>query len=155
MHTETFSPTPCQVGLRSALAIGISRRWTIRCGGFSTAFLHADVPDDEYLCVKPCKPLDRPNVLWRLRKALYGLRSAPKLWNEHLGKEFGKLKFTRSVADPSVFTRQDCIIVCHVGDPVIIGARHTVSEVMGALEKCMKFKRGREWSSGHWERYLG
>ena len=26
---------------------------------------------------------------------------------------------------------------------------------MGALEKCMKFKRGREWSSGHWERYLG
>ena len=53
-----------------------------------TAFLHADVDQDVF--AEPTEPDEscdaglKEDEVWRLNKALYGYRKAPKLWHQHL-----------------------------------------------------------------------
>ena len=56
--------------------------------GVHTAFLHADV--DQELFAEPPEPDEwyeselREDEVWKLQKALYGYRKAPKLWHQHV-----------------------------------------------------------------------
>ena len=51
-----------------------------------TAFLHADV--DQKLFAEPPEPYEwydaglKEDEVWRLNKAMYGYRKAPKLWHQ-------------------------------------------------------------------------
>ena len=53
-----------------------------------TAFLHADVDQD--LFAEPPEPDEwydaglKEDEVWKLNKALYGYRTAPRLWHQHL-----------------------------------------------------------------------
>eukprot|EP00971_Amphidinium_carterae_P268582 5328300-Amphidinium_carterae.1 len=52
----------------------------------STAFLHAPLPDDRLVILMPPKVLFdlkilKPDILWIVRKAMYGLRESPGLWS--------------------------------------------------------------------------
>ena len=93
---DSFSSTPTQQSLRLALYLSVGYRWTVCAGDFSTAFLHAEIDETDPQYVQPCTPVARPGEVWRLRKALYGLRVAPKLFQDHLTKMFGELGLKRS-----------------------------------------------------------
>ena len=73
-----YSPTPSVTALRLLLSLASSRGHRLRIGDFSTAFLHA--PMDIETFVRPPQVYAKQGVLWRLRKALYGMRRAPKLF---------------------------------------------------------------------------
>eukprot|EP00972_Heterocapsa_arctica_P018123 2677498-Heterocapsa_arctica.AAC.1 len=59
--------------------------WVVCIGDVSTAFLHAPL-GAERVYVRPPPNLREPGVLWRLQKALYGLRAAPRLFQEYMEK---------------------------------------------------------------------
>ena len=52
----------------------------------SGAFLNASLGEDDRFAVEPPEEYRTPGLdeVWVLRKALYGLRGAPKYWQEHL-----------------------------------------------------------------------
>ena len=61
------------------------------------AFLNAEVREGEQLYAKPPEGwnpkilTDGRHVVWRVRKAMLGLRTSPRRWQQHLS---GKLKET-------------------------------------------------------------
>ena len=49
--------------------------WEVVTADISSAFLQAPIPEGELVLVKPPPELEQnPDVLWKLRKALYGLK---------------------------------------------------------------------------------
>ena len=80
-------PDACM--MRSLLAKASVEGWSIGTADFSTAFLNAmlDEGDDGVHIVKPPTFLiqlgiEEEGVYWKLTKAMYGLRKAPKKWEE-------------------------------------------------------------------------
>ena len=83
--------------------------------------------------------------MWRLNKALYGLKSAPKAWAQHLASVLKSLGWERSVLDECVFfkrntTKKDTfpisgIIVAYVDDLIVSGHKLTVTTFYKKFEK--------------------
>ena len=76
-----FASTPSPVTMRLLLCMALARNWGITMGDVSTAFLHA-LMNEEVFVWPPKEVYPEGNCLWRLKKAMYGLRQAPKLWQE-------------------------------------------------------------------------
>ena len=81
---DTYSPTPSAESVRLCLTFGVYRNWVIKFTDVSTAFLHADVIGNPYVYPPDTENLSHTTNVWKLNKALYGLKSAPKAWNKHI-----------------------------------------------------------------------
>eukprot|EP00971_Amphidinium_carterae_P161705 3205705-Amphidinium_carterae.1 len=70
--------------MRLLLTIAIIKKFTVFTTDVASAFLNT--PINEEVLVQPPKEYYRnqPNVLWKMTKALYGLRTSLKQWQEHL-----------------------------------------------------------------------
>ena len=80
-------------------------------GDVSTAFLHALMIEEVFVW-PPKEFYPEGKCLWRLKKAMYGLRQAPKLWQEHFAEVMTtKLGFRRCKSDPTstVMNLVDCM----------------------------------------------
>ena len=64
----------------------------------STAFLYASLPEGQDVYCRPPNVLVRlglvqPGIVWKLKKALYGLRTSPKAWEEERDQKLGQLQW--------------------------------------------------------------
>ena len=85
MDTDgTVASTPTLVTFRVLLLLSLSRCWTVLTCDISTAFLHA--PMFERLYMRPVEFYPEGNCLWLLKRAMYGLKQAPVLWQTHFAK---------------------------------------------------------------------
>ena len=92
---DIFAATPSLTTLLTLIGIAVAKDWTMSTGDVSTAFLFADLTEEVY--VRPPVELARPGHVWKLLKALYVLRSAPKHWADHFADVLKrKLGFNRS-----------------------------------------------------------
>ena len=76
---ETFTLVVKPATIRIVLTLATSKQWPTRQLDVSNAFLHGNL--EEYvLCQQPIGFVDpdRPQVVCRLDKSLYGLRQAPR-----------------------------------------------------------------------------
>ena len=74
---------------------------------------------------------NRERKAWKLRKALYGLRSSPMLWQCQLEKVLKDVGFYPDSQDPAVFLHEEgMMIVTNVDDFLIAGPGKKVTEVM-------------------------
>jgi hypothetical protein len=94
----------------------------------SSAFLNAKLAEGDLFAVEP--PPEYQNMtrdtVWVLEKALYGLRGAPKYWQDHLVGFLVKQGFDRLTSDSAVFVLRSgnqpkLIVVAHVDDLSIVG----------------------------------
>ena len=46
------------------------------------------------------------NKVYKLNKTLYGLRQAPRAWNEKLNKVLKRLKFDKCSKEPSLYRKR-------------------------------------------------
>eukprot|EP00971_Amphidinium_carterae_P049207 969719-Amphidinium_carterae.1 len=72
------------MAMRLLLTIAIIKQFTVYTIDMASAFLNT--PIDEEVTVQPPKEYyhNQPNILWKMTKALYRLRTSPKHWQEHL-----------------------------------------------------------------------
>ena len=143
-----FSPTPSTLSLKTMLAASSHNRnndpesdhITIAID-VHTAFLHADVDQD--LFAEPPKPDEwydaglNEDEVWRLNKALYGYRKAPKLWHQHLVSIVESLNYNPLLTDPSCFRKEkrNTNIVIHVNGGLLFGPRSEVLKLVELLSK--------------------
>ena len=115
---EMFSPTPSTLSLKTMLAASShdrnndpeSNHITVSID-VDTAFLHADVDQD--LFAEPPEQDEwydaglKEDEVWKLNKALYGYRKAPKLWHKHLVSVLESLNYHPLLTDPSCFRNDE------------------------------------------------
>ena len=112
---EMFAPTPSTLSLKTMLAVNShdrnndpERDYIANAIGVHTAFLHADF--DQELFAEPPEPDEwyeselREDEVWKLQKALYGYRNAPKLWDQHVASLLESLSYHPLLTDPSCFS---------------------------------------------------
>ena len=94
VHPDEFtaSKTPSYPSLRMALSVTSHMGWPIECWDVSTAFLYArlfgdrdtDLGGNEIFMRPPKILIDievvAEGVVWKIKKALYGLRTSPIAW---------------------------------------------------------------------------
>ena len=101
-NDDIYASTPIFCVLRLLLPMSLSNRWIVRAGDISTAFLHAKGATDDLLMFPPTEfynPEDQ--VVWKLNKAIYGLRSSPSA--KHLAETLQQLGMSRLASEPNVF----------------------------------------------------
>ncbi len=101
---------------------------------FSVAFMHT--PLEEEVFVEAPLQMGLPwHQVWRLRRALYGLRCAAADFAKHLAGILGELGFVAGWAAPSVFYRaaDQVRISVHVDDPLFGGPSETSRSQLRSL----------------------
>ncbi|KAJ4808040.1 Retroelement pol polyprotein-like [Rhynchospora pubera] len=108
-YTETFAPVAKMVSVRTFLAVASIKGWELHQMDVHNAFLHGDLHEEVYMRLPPGFASSQPGKVCRLRKSIYGLRQAPRMWFSKLTKALEAYGFTQSRADYSLFT-------CHKGN---------------------------------------
>ena len=96
----------------------------LRTADVGTAFLNAPIKTPYY--VYPPTDIGLPEgKCWKLKRALYGLRGAPRAWYEHVCSYLASLGFSRLLTDPSVFVRgkgeKQVMVLLYVDDMLFSG----------------------------------
>ncbi|CAI7829206.1 unnamed protein product [Closterium sp. NIES-54] len=101
-----------------AQAIAAQRDYELHSLDFSTAFLQGSLHEEIYLCRPPgFTGLFPAGTQWSLQRPVYGLRQAPREWNDTPRTTLAALGFSPSSADPSLFLCTDttltpfCVLV--------------------------------------------
>ena len=161
---SVYASTPMFTTLRTLLALQMSRpNWIARLGDVSTAFLHAPIAKDHdgkqrdvYLW-PPKEFCPQQDKIWRLKKAMYGLRSSPKAWQDYLAEVLQKLSFVRLKSEPNVYTNatRDCYIMVYVDDLLVLGNKTTVDSTFEAIQKQVLLKHIGYLEPGKPQQFLG
>jgi hypothetical protein len=77
-----------------------------------------------------------------LRRALYGYRKSPRLWQDFLVRQIEKCELERTQVEPAIFVNSDgsILVLVHVDDVLISASTENASLVMNQLKNYMKMK---------------
>nr|GEX87999.1 hypothetical protein [Tanacetum cinerariifolium] len=104
---KSFAPVARIEAIRIFIANVASKNMTIYQMDVKTAFLNGEWKEEVYVSqpegfVNP----DHPTHVYRLKKALYGLKHTPRAWYDTLSIFLLDKKFSKGAVDPTLFTRK-------------------------------------------------
>ncbi|CAI7849284.1 unnamed protein product [Closterium sp. NIES-53] len=133
------SPTLKITTLRVLLHVAAQRDYELHSLDFSTAFLQGSLQEEIWLrCPPRFIGSFPPGTQWSLRRPVYGLRQAPREWQDILRTTLAALGFAPSTAHPSLFLRTDTTlplfyILVYVDD--LVFATAGLAQVKSELQK--------------------
>jgi hypothetical protein len=116
---DTFSPVASWPTVRSFLIVSSVLNRVTCTIDFSNAFIQSSLPPDEALWVHPPRgyqTVGGSDHCLRMVKSQYGIRSAPKLWFQHISRYFKKLGLKQSQYDPCLWYGRKIMLVQYVDD---------------------------------------
>ena len=155
---DTYASTPLLCSLKILLLVAQTRKLEILFADVSTAFLHAELQSDEIIYVEPPTeyyPKGSHKVVWKLRKALYGLKTAPKQWQQHLCNVLTTMKGQGMKSEPNIyyFRKSRTYMLVYVDDLVIVGDQP--HKLFDELAKKVKLKKTGLLTEGVTVKFLG
>ncbi|UYV74792.1 hypothetical protein LAZ67_12001004 [Cordylochernes scorpioides] len=121
-YEETFSPVARHDTIRTLLAIAANEDLKLVQFDIKTAFLYGDLQDQIYI-KQPEGFNNGTDLVWKLKKSLYGLKQSPRCWNQKIVNFMKERCLKESTADPCLFFRktndQLLIIAIYVDDGII------------------------------------
>lgn len=141
-YAALYAPVACIELVRLLLAVSVVKSFVVDQLDVKSAFLHADLPATDNIWVKLPKisGISRADgSLVKLRKSLYGLRQAPKLWYELLAKTLSLVGFSRSHCSECLFMSgsgtRPVYIVAYVDDLLVIGDKTSVKKAKNLISR--------------------
>ena len=133
---DTYASTPSLITLKLLLTLAVAHGWHILAGDVSTAFLHALLTDEVFV-IPPVEYYPNGGVLWKLRKAMYGLKQSPRMWQQHFASVAASLGFERLKSDSNLYFHPErrCYMLCYVDDLLIFGDKKTTEFLFSELQK--------------------
>ncbi|CAI7841554.1 unnamed protein product [Closterium sp. NIES-54] len=137
--TETFAPVSRHTSLRILLAIAAMKKKKLRQIDVANAFLYAPV-DAEIFVELPHGSHGQPNHVCQLLKSLYGIKQAPRLWQQYLQARLTRIGFRQLPHDQGMYwlTKGDdyILLIVYVDDLLYIGSTDNVTTwFKGELQK--------------------
>jgi hypothetical protein len=96
------------------------------------AFVNADLNQEVYMKMPP--GYRKPGMILLLRKALYGLREAPLLWQQHFIKTLTNMAFQTIPHEPCCMIRNGILIFYYVDDIVFAFRKDKTAESKGVAD---------------------
>jgi len=132
-YEEVYAPVARLELLRLLLSISINRGYTIRQLDVKSAFLYGDIDIETYLELP--EGYRKPGKVWKLNKAIYGLKQSPCLWFQHLTKALESMNLSTSDDfDPCILVSKDLYCCVYVDDILIAGKPRCVKECINKLQ---------------------
>jgi hypothetical protein len=125
---DTFAPVARMESVRLLFALTAHEGWRVHHMDVTSAFLNSDLKDEVYVHQPPrfVIPGKEGKVL-RLRKALYGLRQAPRVWNAKLDSTLKGMGFGQSPHEAAIYRWGNggniLLVGVYVDDLVITGTK--------------------------------
>ncbi|CAI7885559.1 unnamed protein product [Closterium sp. NIES-54] len=128
--TETFAPVSRHTSLRILLAIAAMKKKKLRQIDVANAFLYAPV-DAEIFVELPHGSHREPNQVCQLLKSLYGIKQAPRLWQQYLHTRLIRIGFKQLPHDQGMYrlTKNDdyILLIVYVDDLLYIGSNDGIT----------------------------
>ena len=139
---ETFAPVARLESIRILLAIASHLNFKLYQMDVKSAFLNGMLQEEVYV-EQPKGFVDpyRPNDVYKLKRALYGLKQVPRAWYDRLTAYLTEHGFKRGSADTTLFIRKDknSFVVAQIYvDDIVFGATndslaHSFADEMKAM----------------------
>lgn len=133
----SYAPVCRLTTIRLLLSISVQKDWNLTQIDVPTAFLNGLLDTDVY--IKSPEGLTGSKYL-KLKRALYGLRNAPKCWNMKFNEVMLNLNFRRSEYDYCLYIKNQVYLVLFVDDALIIGPDQQVKILVNNLYEHFKVK---------------
>ncbi|GJV50966.1 retrovirus-related pol polyprotein from transposon TNT 1-94 [Tanacetum coccineum] len=115
---------------RIFLAYAAHKNMVVYYMDVKTAFLNRILKEEVYVSQpEGFVNQENPNQVFRLKKALNGLKQAPRAWYDLLSKFLLNQKFVKGVVDPTLFTRKegnDLILIQIYVDDIIFASTNPI-----------------------------
>ena len=127
-HDLLYASTPLFCVLRTLLTMAMVHNWSVSTPDVTVAFLHAEGISYNLVARPPHEFYndESRHIMWRLNKAIYGLRSSPKHWQYHIAHILTvTLGLVRCTTESNVYRLKDCqvYIMIYVDDLLFIGVQ--------------------------------
>lgn len=134
---EVYAPVSKHTSLRALLAVVSAEDLELHQLDIKTAFLNGELEEELYIVQPPGYEQGGKGTACRLKRALYGLRQAPRAWYTRLQKELSLHGFQPSEADPGLYVRFDksgcTYLLVWVDDILVAGCPEAVQNVKDVL----------------------
>ncbi|CAI7797891.1 unnamed protein product [Closterium sp. NIES-53] len=128
--TETFAPVSRHTSLRILLTIAAMKKKKLRQIDVANAFLYAPI-DAEIYVELPHDYHGEPNQVCQLQKSLYGIKQAPRLWQQYLHARLIRIAFRQLPHDQGMYrlTKDTdyILLIVYVDDLLYIGSTNNVT----------------------------
>ena len=141
---ETCATSPSFLMLFVWVSMASLRGWWVGSWDVSTAFSYASLPQgQEVYCRSPNALLKlglaKQGIVWKLKKALYGLQTSPKPWEEEMGSEVGRFsmehrKWQQKREDPNGRNPLG-MVIAYVDDIIAVGEQDHLDGMRAELDK--------------------
>ncbi|CAI7815614.1 unnamed protein product [Closterium sp. NIES-54] len=143
-YKELFAPVVKPTRLRTLLAGSTIKGWVVKQMDITTAFTNGILEEEIFMAQLEGFD-DGSGRVWKLKKALYRLKQAPRQWYLKEREVLEEIGFTPSSADHSLFMlgegEQRSFMVVYVDDIIIFSpSSELVKEVMLKLQDKFKCK---------------
>lgn len=123
---EVFAPVTRLETVRLLLAVAAKNGWEVHHMDVKSAFLNGDLKEDVYVSQpEGFVKKNQEHMVYKLVKALYGLRQAPRAWYVKLSRCLENLGFSRCPFEHAVYTKRKgdeiLVIGVYVDDLLITG----------------------------------
>ncbi|CAI7778992.1 unnamed protein product [Closterium sp. NIES-53] len=128
--TETFAPVSRHTSLRILLAIAAMNRKKLQQIDVANAFLYAPVDVEIFVGLPQGSNAD-PNQVCELEKSLYGIKQAPRLWQQHLHARLIRIGFLQLSHDQGMYRLTKgtnyILLIVYVDDLLYIGSTDVIT----------------------------
>jgi hypothetical protein len=152
-YDEVFAPVARSTTLRLLLSVAGKRNYVVRHYDIKTAFLNGKLEEEVYL--KQPLGFQKGNKVYRLKKSLYGLKQAARVWNQTLHEALVTNGCIQNQTDRCLYIWKNndkvCYILVHVDDLLAAGSdEQVINQIMEALGRRFETK-----NLGEAKHYLG
>lgn len=103
-----FAPVARWDTIRLILALAAQRRWKVLHLDVKSVFLHGELDEDVYVeQPRGFEVEEDSGKVYKLRKALYGLRQEPRAWYSRIEVYFMSKGFRRCYCEHTLFIKEE------------------------------------------------
>lgn len=123
-YDQVFAPVAKKTTFRILLSIASAQKWLVHHLDVKTAFLNGKLEETIYMKQPPGFENEDKNLVCRLKKGIYGLKQAAKLWNDEIHHSLTSKSFQQSKADPCLYSKningEMVYVLIYVDDMAIV-----------------------------------
>lgn len=105
---EVFAPVARWDTIRLIFGLAAQEGWVVHQLDVKSAFLHGELNEDVYVeQPRGFEAADESHKVYKLRKALYGLRQAPRAWYSRIESYFAKEGLKKCYCEHTLFIKAE------------------------------------------------